>query len=137
MEVVSGFPSFPLLNAALAPLGFVGGAEIKLLSVFLVAISGITAYLLSRSLGLGFFSSFLAGLFFMTTAVVFDWLMFGWIYYLIAYALLPLMILVTKKILRDKRFTLCTNKWSYPFSRHRTTDLYSNLPFAELSICII
>ena len=43
-----GFPFFPLLNAALAPLGFVGGAEIKLLSVFLVAISGITAYLLSR-----------------------------------------------------------------------------------------
>ena len=41
-----GFPFFPLLNAVLAPLGFVGGTEIKMLSVFLVALSGITAYLL-------------------------------------------------------------------------------------------
>ena len=44
----------------------------------------------------------------MTTAVVFDWLIFGWIYYLIAYALLPLMILVTKKFLdtNDLRYAL-------------------------------
>ena len=42
----------------------------------------------------------------MTTAVLFDWLMFGWIYYLIGYALLPLMILATKKFLEtsDLRF---------------------------------
>ncbi len=42
-----GFPFFPLLNAALAPFGFVGGTEIKLLSISLVALSGITMYLLS------------------------------------------------------------------------------------------
>ena len=103
-----GFPFFQLLNAALAPFGFVGGAEIKLLSIFLVAIGGITTYVLARSLRLGFFSSFLSGLFFMTTAVVFNWLMFGWIFYLIAYDLLPLMILVTKKFLEtnDVRYAL-------------------------------
>ena len=44
----------------------------------------------------------------MTTAVVFNWLMFGWIYYLIAYDFLPLMILVTKKFLEtnDLRYAL-------------------------------
>jgi hypothetical protein len=99
-----GFPFFPLLNSALAPFGFIGGNEIKLLSIFLVALGGITAYLLARSFNLGFFSSFLSGLFFMTTAVVFNWLLFGWIYYLIAYDLLPLMILVTKKFLEKSDF---------------------------------
>jgi hypothetical protein len=105
---VWGYPSFSFLNAFLAPFGFVGGAEIKLLAVFLIALSGITLYALGRSFGLGFFSSFLAGLFFMSTAVVFDWLMFGWIYYLIGYAFLPLMILATKKFLEtnDIRFVL-------------------------------
>ena len=103
-----GFPFFPLLNAALAPFGFVGGNEVKLLSICLVALGGITAYLLARSFNLGFFSSFLSGLFFMTTAVVFNWLMFGWVYYLIAYALLPLMILTIKKFLEtnDLRYAL-------------------------------
>ncbi len=103
-----GFPFFPLLNAALAPFGFVGGAEIKLLSISLVALGGITMYLLARSFGLGFRSSFLSGLFFMTTAVVFNWLMQGYIFYLIAYDLLPLMILTTKKFLEtnDLRYAL-------------------------------
>jgi hypothetical protein len=103
-----GFPFFPLLNAALAPFGFVGGTEIKLLSISLVALAGITMYLLARSFGLGFLSSFLSGLFFMTTAVVFNWLMQGYIFYLIAYDLLPLMILTTKKFLEtnDLRYAL-------------------------------
>lgn len=103
-----GFPFFPLLNAALAPLGLVGGTEVKVLSVSLVALGGITTYILARSFGLGFFSSFLSGLFFMTTPVVFNWLVFGWIYYLIAYDLIPVMILVTKKFLEtnDIRYAL-------------------------------
>jgi|GEM_PF-1659657 hypothetical protein len=103
-----GFPFFPILNAALAPFGFVGGTEIKLLSISLVALAGITMYLLARSFGLGFLSSFLSGLFFMTTAVVFNWLMQGYIFYLIAYDLLPLMILTTKKFLEtnDLRYAL-------------------------------
>jgi len=103
-----GFPFFTFLNAYLAPLGFVGGTEIKLLSVFLVALAGIAMYILAKKFGLGFFSSFLSGVFFMTTPVVFDWLMFGWIYYLIAYDLLPLMILATKKFLEtnDLRYVL-------------------------------
>ena len=44
----------------------------------------------------------------MTTAVVFNWLIFGWVYYLIAYALLPLMIITTKKFLEtnDLRYAL-------------------------------
>jgi hypothetical protein len=101
-----GFPSFPFINALLAPFGFFGGAEIKLLAVFLVGSAGITMYALARSFDLGYFSSFLSGLLFMSTAVLFDWLMFGWIHYLIGYALLPLMILATKKFLEtaDLRF---------------------------------
>jgi hypothetical protein len=93
------FPYFPLVNAVLALFGFVGGVEIKILSVFLVALGGVTAYILARSFGLSKSSSFLCGLFFMSSAVVFDWLMFGWIYYLIGYDLFPLMILTTKKFI--------------------------------------
>ena len=105
---ISSVPFFNLLNAALSPLGFVGGAEIKLLSIVLVVGAGITMYMLARSFSLGFLSSILSGLFFMTTAVVFDWLMFGWIFYLIAYVLMPLMIIVTKKFIEtnDLRYAL-------------------------------
>lgn len=99
-----GFPFLPILNAFFAPLGFVGGAEVKMLSILLVAFAGITMYLLARSFGLGLRSSFLSGLFFMTTAVVFNWLMFGWIYYIIAYDLMPLMIIVTKKFIETNDF---------------------------------
>ena len=98
------FPFFTLANAVLAPLGFVGGAEIKILSVFLVALGGVTAYVLARSFHLGKLSSFLAGLFFMSTPVVFNWLMFGWIFYLIAYDLLPLFILFTKKFIETNEY---------------------------------
>ena len=44
----------------------------------------------------------------MTTPVVFNWLMFGWIYYLLAYDLFPLMILATKKFVETNqlRFAL-------------------------------
>ena len=41
-------PYFPALNAVLAPFGFFGGTEIKLLALFLVAFAGVTAYLLAR-----------------------------------------------------------------------------------------
>ncbi|MDR0373380.1 MAG: hypothetical protein LBI79_07495 [Nitrososphaerota archaeon] len=92
-----GFPFFKLFNAVLAPFGFVGGAEIKLLAVFLVALGGITTYFLARSFHLKKSSCFLAGLFFMSTPLVFNWLIFGWMYYLFAYGLFPLMLLVTKK----------------------------------------
>ncbi len=44
----------------------------------------------------------------MSTAVVFDWLMQGYVYYLIAYLLLPLLILTTKRFLEtnDLRYAL-------------------------------
>jgi hypothetical protein len=110
-QVIGGnfsFPFFTILNAVLAPFGFFGGAEIKVLSILLVALAGITMYLLARSFGLGFLSSFLSGLFFMTTAVVFNWLMVGYVFYLIAYDLMPLMIIVTKKFIEtnDLRYAL-------------------------------
>ncbi len=105
----SSFPYLQTLNAILAPVGFVGGTEIKILSIFLVSLCGINAFFLARySFRLSKLSSFLSGLFFMTTPVVFNWLIFGWIYYLIAYALLPLMILVSKRFMEtnDLRFAL-------------------------------
>jgi hypothetical protein len=103
-----GFPYFSLLNAVFSPLGFFGGMEIKILSVVLVSLAGITAFVLSRSLELDFLSALITGLFFMTTAVVFDWLLFGWIFFLIAYSLLPLMILTTIKFMstNDYRYLL-------------------------------
>jgi hypothetical protein len=103
-----GFPYFSMLNALFSPLGFFGGAEVKILSVVLIAFSGMAVFALAMSLKLNFSSAFLAGLFFMTTAVVFDWLIFGWIYFLMGYALLPLSILITAKYLKtsDVRYML-------------------------------
>jgi hypothetical protein len=94
---------FPLLNAVLTPLGFVGGTEVKVLSVFLVALGGITSYAVAKSFGLKGFSSFLSGLFYMTTPLVFNWLMFGWVDYILAYDLLPLTILTMAAFLRTKQ----------------------------------
>jgi hypothetical protein len=94
-----GFPFFFLIQAALAPIGFVGGNEIKILSIFLTAFAGITTYVVARSFGLRTFPAFVAGLFFMTTPILFNWLMFGSIFYVIGYDLLPLSILATKKFL--------------------------------------
>ncbi len=88
---------FSLPSALFAQIGFFGGAEIKILAVGLVAIGGWFAYLMCRSFGISRSSSFLSGLFFMTTALVFDYLMFGWTYNMISYDLLPLFILITKK----------------------------------------
>ena len=99
-----GFPYFVLLNAVLAPLGFVGGVEIKVLSIVLISFAGVTAFMLGRFFRLSFFSSFLTGLFFMTSPVVFNWLLSGWVYFLIGYALLPLTILATTKFLETKDF---------------------------------
>jgi hypothetical protein len=100
-----GFPFFQLINAVLAPAGFVGGLEIKILSVFLVALAGVASYILARSFHLSKLSSFLCGLFFMSSAVAFDWLMIGWIYYLIGYALFPVMILFSKKYVETNQIS--------------------------------
>jgi len=88
------------LNAALAYAGLTGGNEIKALSVSLVALAGTTAYSLGRSFRLRRLSSFLSGLFYMTTPMVFNWLLFGWTIYIIAYDFLPLTILAAKRFLR-------------------------------------
>jgi len=105
-----GFPYFTILNAMLAPMGFYGGTEVKTMPLFLVALAGVSIFLLLRSFGLGFYSSFFAGVFFMTTPIVFDWVMFGWLNYLIPYALFPLIILATMKFLETNklRYVLLT-----------------------------
>jgi hypothetical protein len=102
------FPYLQLINAVLSPVGFLGGTEIKILTVFLVSLGGISAYIFARSFRLSKSSSFLAGLFFMTTPIVFNWLIFGWIYYLLAYDLLPLTLLASKKFIetKDLRYAL-------------------------------
>jgi len=39
----------------------------------------------------------------MSTALAFDWLMFGWTFNLISYAILPLFILLTRKLVQKPR----------------------------------
>jgi hypothetical protein len=99
-----GFPFLYLVQTVLAPLGFVGGNEIKVLSVFLVALGGVTTYVLAQSFRMKTVPSFVAGLFYMTTPILFNWLIFGSIFYIIGYDLLPFSIFLTKKFLDTNNF---------------------------------
>lgn len=65
----------------------------KLSLVFILFISGISAYWLSKKLlGCSEAASALAGLFYMLTPVLFTRVIVGYHYYLIGYALLPLVL---------------------------------------------
>jgi hypothetical protein len=82
---------------------FYGGNAVKFWSLFLLTLIGSNTYYLSRKIGLNKTSSFFAGLFYMSTPITFNLLMFGWIYYLLEYSFLPIYILLFMKTLNEKK----------------------------------
>ena len=94
---------FRLMTAVLANLGIAGGREIQLIAVGLLVLGGISFYFLAKSLGIGSFASASSGFVFMLTPIMFDWLIFGWIYYMLAYDLLPLFLVACMLFLRTRK----------------------------------
>jgi len=72
---VYGIPWFQLLTYMLTYIGVTGGAVIKFWAFTFVFLSGIFAWMLARDLKLSALASFVGGLMYMTTPVLFDRLM--------------------------------------------------------------
>jgi hypothetical protein len=96
-------PFFPFIFYLMGQVGLVGGDFVKAWSLFLLVLSGTSAYMLARHFSLSKVSSFLVGLFYMSTPITFDILVFGWIYYFLLYALLPLFIIMYGKFLNTRK----------------------------------
>jgi len=90
---VYGLPWVQSITYALAYLGVTGGAMVKFWAFVSVFLSGVFAWILARDLKLSAPASFVGGLAYMTTPVLFDRLMGGGIGYLFDYFLLPLYTL--------------------------------------------
>jgi len=93
----SGFTYFNMLYPLLAPLGFYGGGEVKALAFAFIFLSGLGMYMLMRRFGLKPLAAFLSGAVYMLSPIVFDHLVYGWIYYLISYTLLPYFLYLMKR----------------------------------------
>lgn len=88
----------------LSMLGISGEIISKFICIFLFTLGGFSAFLLSNFLVKKEFPSFLAGLFYMSSPLFFDYVCMGWIYVLLSYALLPLVLIVFDISIRRKNF---------------------------------
>ena len=89
------YPSHYLLRFTLGSFSFLGADGELLSKAFLfiaVMASGFATYFLARSLRLGTIPSFVAGLFYMLTPVMFNKIAAGHVNYLVAYAAAPLAL---------------------------------------------
>ena len=86
-----GYLGFNSLHACmLTYIGVTRGAVIKFWAFTFVFLSGIFAWMLARDLKLSALASFVGGLMYMTTPVLFDRLMGGAQDYIEGYMFLPL-----------------------------------------------
>ncbi|MBU3957240.1 hypothetical protein KKI19_03155 [Patescibacteria group bacterium] len=74
----------------------------KGLAIFLLSAPGFSLYCLCRYLRRTPQASFLAGLFYMTTPPVFNYLSMGWIYLLLSFVLLPLGLITFEKTVKQR-----------------------------------
>ena len=98
----SSFFYFNFLYPVLSPLGFYGGGMVKAISVGYLFISGTGMYFFVREQGAGRAASFISGLVYMLSPMVLDQLVYGWINYLMGYALLPFFLLLLLKFMKKK-----------------------------------
>ncbi|MDG6927035.1 MAG: hypothetical protein JRN10_02815 [Nitrososphaerota archaeon] len=97
-----GIPYFYLFLWVLESLGLTGGLIIKILAFLYVFASGEFAYLLARENKLSVTPSFLAGLTYMSSPILFDRIAAGAQDYLVGYTLLPLFLLLSERALTAK-----------------------------------
>ena len=91
------FGSFSMLDIS-------GEIISKFICIFLFTLGGFSTFLLSKFLIKEEFPSFLAGLFYMSSPLFFDYICMGWIYILLSYALFPLVLVVFDISVRRKDF---------------------------------
>lgn len=85
-------------------LGISGEIISKFIGIFLFTLGGFSAFLLSKFFVKEEIPSFLAGLFYMSSPLFFNYICMGWIYILLSYALLPLVLIVFDISIRRKNF---------------------------------
>lgn len=82
-----------IFRIALYPFSFLGGEVLtKGLLVFIITLSGFSAFCLGKQLKLSPISSFAAGILYIFSPIIFTRIVAGYIYYLIAYLLAPLIL---------------------------------------------
>ena len=93
------YPTDWLLRAALyLPFSFLGGEVLsKGFLVSILSLSGFTSYCLGRQLKLSSYSSFAVGVLYIFSPIVFTRIVAGYIWYLVAYFLTPLILTVYLK----------------------------------------
>jgi hypothetical protein len=86
-------PTDWIFRIALYPFSFLGGEVLsKGLAVLIITLSGFSAFCLGRQFKLSPISSFAAGILYIFSPVVFTRVVAGYIYYLVAYLLAPLIL---------------------------------------------
>lgn len=82
-----------ILFKLFAILGITGNIHTKLILIFLISFSGYSMYLLARFFRLNTLFSILAGLFYITAPIVFNYSIMGWQFVLLVMGILPLFVL--------------------------------------------
>jgi hypothetical protein len=87
------YPTDWIFLAILFPFSFLGGEVIsKALLLFIMTLSGFSAFCLGKQLKLSSSSCFIVGILYVISPVIFTRVVAGYIYYLLAYALSPLIL---------------------------------------------
>lgn len=101
------YPAKYILFYLLLPFAYLGVDGIIVLKgilLFAIALSGYSMYyLLSKSFKLNIFCSFLAGFFYETSPVMFNKIAAGHLFYLVAYALSPLVLFYFNEYIHSLR----------------------------------
>lgn len=94
--VTNVYPSQYMFRFSLGALSFLfnlnGEALSKILLILILTISGFSGFYLGKVLGLKKDSSFITGLFYMLTPVLFNRIIPGYLSYLFSYAILPFIL---------------------------------------------
>ena len=78
-----------------------GGAVIsKGLCILVVTLMGFSMFCLCRYMDIPYYLSLIAGLFYMSTPIVFNYICLGFVYRLLAFGILPLYLIFTDKSLK-------------------------------------
>ena len=87
------YPTDWIFRVSVIPFSFLGGEVLsKMLLVFILTLSGFSAFCLAKQLKLGSFYSFAGGILYIFSPIIFSRIVAGHIYYLIAYSLSPLIL---------------------------------------------
>ncbi len=99
------YPSDWLFRVLLTPFAFWGGEAVsKVMLVVVMTLSGLFMFFFGRtSLKLGYYWSLISGLIYFFSPIVFTKSVAGHIYYMVGYALAPLLLLFFSKAQEDEK----------------------------------